>query len=189
MTKQLPVMYFSQRDNAGEAHRTCNTASCWMGAMYVRPALWEESGECRNADFNFYLPKVNRYGDTTDHNAQTKALEDVGVESVWRTNLSRAEVLSEIDAGRPVVLGILHRGHVSAPTGGGHMILAVGYTESGYFIHDPYGDLDLINGDYPGSTQGAFLHYSFKNLTPRFEVEGPGTGWGRVFKTNRVEQA
>ena len=86
--KKLPVMYFSQRDNAAQAHRTCNTASCWMGALYMKTALWEECGEDENADLNFYLPKVETYGDTTDHGAQTRALSSLGVPSEWHTTLS-----------------------------------------------------------------------------------------------------
>lgn len=183
--KKLPVMYFSQRDNAAQAHRTCNTASCWMGALYMKPSLWETCGEDQNADLNFYLPKVETYGDTTDHGAQTNALNSMGVKSEWHTSLSINDVKKELDAGRPVVLGVLHKGHVSSPRGGGHMILAVGYDDTGMFIHDPYGDMDLVNGGYPGSTDGSYRHYSFKNLGARFEVEGPGSGWGRIFKGSR----
>ena len=95
------------------------------------------------------------------------------------------DVKAQIDGGRPVVMGVLHKGHASAPRGGGHMILAVGYDDTGMFIHDPYGDMDLVNGGYPGSTDGAYRHYSFKNLGARFEVEGPGSGWGRLFKGKR----
>ncbi|MEM1251512.1 MAG: C39 family peptidase [Cyanobacteria bacterium P01_H01_bin.21] len=183
--KKLPVMYFSQRDNAAQAHRTCNTASCWMGALYMKTALWEACGEDENADLNFYLPKVETYGDTTDHGAQTRALSSLGVQSEWHTTLSLDDVKKELNAGRPVVLGVLHKGHVSSPRGGGHMILAVGYDDKGMVIHDPYGDMDLVNGGYPGSTDGSYRHYSYKNLGARFEVEGPGSGWGRLFKGSR----
>ena len=183
--KKLQVMYFSQRDNAAQAHRTCNTASCWMGALYMKTSLWQECGEDQNADLNFYLPKVETYGDTTDHNAQTRALDGMGVKSAWHTTLTMGDVKKEIDAGRPVVMGVLHKGPASSPRGGGHMILAVGYDDKGMFIHDPYGDMDLVNGGYPGSTDGSFRHYSNKNLGARFEVDGPGTGWGRLFKGSR----
>ncbi|MBT9315085.1 C39 family peptidase [Leptothoe spongobia] len=184
-SKKLQVMYFSQRDNAAQAHRTCNTSSCWMGALYMKTSLWQECGEDQNADLNFYLPKVEAYGDTTDHGAQTRALESMGVQSAWHTTLTMGDVRKEIDAGRPVVMGVLHKGPASSPRGGGHMILAVGYDDTGMFIHDPYGDMDLVNGGYPGSTDGSFRHYSNKNLGARFEVDGPGTGWGRFFKGRR----
>lgn len=183
--KTLKVMYFTQRDNAGQAHRTCNTASCWMGAMYMKPSLWEKCGKDTNADLNYYLKMVEKYGDTTDHTAQGKALNDLGVKSKWDTSVSMREVKEELAAGRPVVMGILHKGHVSSPSGGGHMILAVGYEPNGLIIHDPYGDLSLVGGGYRGSTDGAFKRYSYKNLGPRFEVDGPGTGWARLFIGSR----
>ena len=181
-TKKLSVRYFTQRDNAGQAHRTCNTASCWMGAVYMHPELWEKCNKDKNGDLNYYLPVVEQYGDTTDHTAQTRALSALGVKSEWHTTLTTADVKKEIDQQRPVVLGVLHKGHSSCPGGGGHMILAVGYDDKGLIIHDPYGEMDLVNGNYPGSTDGAYVHYSYKNLQPRFEVDGPGTGWGRLYK-------
>lgn len=151
----------------------------------MKTSLWEDCGEDENADLNFYLPKVEAYGDTTDHGAQTNALNQLGVKSAWHTTLSLDDVKQELNAGRPVVLGVLHKGHVSSPRGGGHMILAVGYDDTGMFIHDPYGEMDLVNGDYPGSRDGSYRHYSYKNLGARFEVDGPSTGWGRLFKGSR----
>jgi len=183
-SKKLPVKFFSQLDNAADAHRTCNTSSCWMGAMYMRSELWKKSGQDGNADYHFYLPKVQQYGDTTDHNAQTRALSELGIESEWRTTLSIEDVKAELDQERPVVLGTLHKGHSSSPGGFGHMILAVGYDETGLLIHDPYGEMDLVNGGYPPGSDlnGEYRHYSYKNLRPRFEVGGAGNGWGRIFK-------
>ena len=40
-----------------------------------------------------------------------------------------------------------HRRH--APSGGGHYILAIGYTDTHLIAHDPYGELDVVNGGYP----------------------------------------
>ena len=153
-----------------------------MAAVHMQPDLWQKSSKNDNGDLDFYLPRVGKYGDTTSHPAQTQALRELGVESEWRTNLTIADVKREIDQGRPVILGILHNGHVSSPRhDSGHMILAVGYDERGLFIHDPNGELDVVNGGYLASVRGDFLHYSYKNLGPRFEVDGPGTGWGRLF--------
>ena len=182
--KRLEILYFSQRDNAAQADRTCNTTSCWMGALYIKPELWEKSNRDKNGDLNYYLPIVNKYGDTTVQSVQTKALAELGVESEWRQTLTLEDVRREIDRDRPVVLGVLHRGHVSnVVRQGGHMILAVGYDETGLIIHDPYGDMDLVNGGYPvPDSTGAYLHYSDRNLRPRFEADGSRSGWGRLFQ-------
>jgi hypothetical protein len=90
---------------------------------------------------------------------------------------SWAAVNQLLDEGKPVPMGILHKGSVSAPTGG-HWIVAIGAWKNhqGYVVHDPYGELDLVNGTY-GSKDGANLRYSQKNLGPRWLVENPNSGW------------
>ena len=44
-------------------------------------------------------------------------------------------------------LGFLHHGSVSAPTGGGHYILAIGLHRHSS-NRPPYGELDVVNGGY-----------------------------------------
>jgi len=45
-------------------------------------------------------------------------------------------------------------------------------------IHnDPNGEADLVAGGYTANTNGAGQHYSWKNWQPRWEADGPGTGW------------
>ena len=43
-------------------------------------------------------------------------------------------------------------------------------------VNDPAGDLDLVNGGYIGDGVPA-AKYSCRNLLPRWEVDGPGSGW------------
>ena len=193
MSKSLPIKYFSQLDNGKRAANTCNTSACWMAALYLNPTLWAKCEQDDNADFNFYLPLVedDPYDCTTDHSSQTEALESLGVKSTWRTDYSLEACKKEIDEGRPVVIGLLHRGHVTAPKGGGHMILIIGYDEMGYIVHDPNGDLDLVNGGYPNWNSGANLHYSHRNLSRRSELDASNRYtpdqnlWCRTFQTNR----
>ena len=88
------------------------------------------------------------------------------------------QVFKLLEKGKPVPMGILHKGPVSKPTGGGHWICCVGATadRTKLWVHDPYGELDLVSGTY-GSTDGEYLQYSIKNLAPRWLVEGPKSGW------------
>jgi len=46
-------------------------------------------------------------------------------------------------------------------------------------VHDPFGELDLLNGGYVNNW-GARLRYSRQNLAHRWMVEGPGTGWAII---------
>jgi hypothetical protein len=89
-------------------------------------------------------------------------------------------IKTELEAGRPVMVGWLHKGPVGAPTGGGHWSVVIGAT-SGAFIHnDPNGEADMVNGGYLNHAKGAGIAYSRKNWLRRWEVDGPGTGWAML---------
>ena len=57
-------------------------------------------------------------------------------------------------------------------------LCVVGVTEdkSKYWVHDPWGELDLVSGNYV-SSDGKYKLYSKKNLGPRWMVEGDKSGW------------
>jgi hypothetical protein len=128
-----------------------------------------------------YLKKVLALGNSTDHGVQTKVLQSYGLSSVFRYNLNFSDLDAELAAGRPSVLGILHRGPESRPTGSGHMITCIGKTPNGdYVCRDPYGS--LLDGYSGPVSNGRQVVYSKKMLEKRWTVDGPGSGWGRIFK-------
>lgn len=171
----LEVRYFNQRDSATEhALRMCFSSSCAMLLETLRPGTLQGP----NGD-DTYLGRVLRYGDTTDAAAQIKALASYGIKATLVKNASWDTITRQIDRGIPVPIGILHKGPVTKPTGGGHWITAIGYTADALFVHDPFGDLDLVNGGYLANW-GARLRYSRQNLGPRWMVEGPSSGWAII---------
>jgi hypothetical protein len=171
-TNPLQVRYFSQRDSSTEhALRMCFSSSCAMLLEALKPGTLAGP----NGD-DAYLGRVLRYGDTTEATSQIKALQSYGVEAHMVRNATWKTIEGQIDKGIPVPIGILHKGPVGAPTGGGHWICAIGYTDDAIIVHDPFGDLDLLTGRYVNNW-GARLRYSRKNLGPRWMVEGPGSGW------------
>jgi len=165
----LPVPYYSQLDNYKDPYRTCFSSSCAMLLKYLKPDSIQTDDD--------YLRVVFKFGDTTEPSSQIAALKHFGVTAQFRMDGSWAAVNQLLDEGKPVPMGILHKGPVSAPTGG-HWIVAIGAWKNhqGYVVHDPYGELDLVNGTY-GSKDGANLRYSQKNLGPRWLVENPNSGW------------
>jgi GH24 family phage-related lysozyme (muramidase) len=170
----LPVPFYPQTDNYTEPDRTCNSSSCAMTLEYFRPGTLR--GPKGDDD---YIRKVFAVGDTTDHSVQTKVLKDYGVDSEFKYNLSFDDLDKELEEKRPVVLGILHRGTLSAPTGG-HMIVLIGKNAKGqYIVHDPYGD--LYDGYTSSVYNGRSAIYERHVLEARWTVDGPSTGWGRVF--------
>lgn len=176
----LPVPFMSQLDNALMAHRTCNPSSCAMCLEFLEPGMI-------NGDDDLIVEMEKRAWDVTNHTAMTKILRLYGLESVFRFDLTKHVLENEIRNGRPVVLGILHKGPADKPWGG-HMIVAVGLdpAENAVICHDPYGS--LLDG-YSGSAEsGKFVRYPWSELRGRWLVEGPESGWGRIFLTSKTQE-
>jgi len=168
----LAVPYFNQVDNYRDAHRTCNSSSCAMCLEFLKPGtLNGAKGD------DAYVTKVFAIGDTTDHAVQTKVLASYGVKSHFSYNLTFADLDKSLAAGKPCVIGILHRGSLSAPTGG-HMVVVIGKKGDGYVVNDPYGS---CNDNYTGPvTNGKGAVYSKAMLKARW-CPGGNDGWGRIF--------
>ena len=171
LANPLQVDYDCQLNNpSGDGWRECFSSSCAMAAKY-----WGAI-----SDHNEYHRLRPKYGDSTDASAQVRTLQALGLQAKFVQVGSVAKLKEQIDLGRPTPVGFLHHGTSSAPSGGGHYILAIGYTDTHLIAHDPYGELDVVNGGYPktGGTYGKEIHYSWKNWTPRWSVSNDHDGWG-----------
>ena len=164
----LDVKYFYQNDNkSGTGYRECYSSSCAMlAAFHGKVSSDDEYNVIRGS-----------FGDSTDTAAQLAALDYLGLGASFITNGSSESLKKEIDAGRPVAVGWLHKGPISEPTGGGHWSVVIGYTDTGFILNDPNGEANLLYGGYSNHTGGAGVQYSYKNWLPRWEVEGSNSGW------------
>jgi hypothetical protein len=155
-----------------------------MAIKYLRPDALKGS----NADDD-YLRTVLKYGDTTLSTSQIKACQQYGVFASFYQKGTRQALLNELKAGYPVAVGILHKGHVSKPVGGGHWMLLIGDTGEHGVFHDPYGEMDNVNGGYVTVGRGGKdVSYSWTNWLKRWEVEGKGTGWFMTFRPTNTPQ-
>ena len=161
----LTVPFFSQHDNAsGQGFRECASSSAAMVA-----AFW---GKVANDDS--YNQVRAQFGDTTNLEAQVQALRKLGLDARFRSDATPATIEAELRAGRPVMVGWLHQGPSTAPTGGGHWSVVIG-CDSGNWIHnDPNGEADLVRGGYVNRTGGKGVRYSRKNWNPRWLPDGKG---------------
>jgi hypothetical protein len=149
-----------------------------MAIKYLRPEALLGS----NADDD-YLRTVLKYGDTTEYTAHIKACKDYGITATFYKNGTKQALLSELKNGYPAATGILHRGHASAPRGGGHWMLLIGDEGGKGVFHDPYGEMDNVNGGYVTvGSGGKEVRYSWVNWLKRWEVEGARTGWFMTFR-------
>jgi hypothetical protein len=182
----LPVkQYYPQTDSAtGHGDRMCFSSTCAMAIKYLHPDALKGS----NADDD-YLRTVLKYGDTTSSTSQVKACQQYGVLASFYTKGTRQSLINELKAGYPVATGILHKGHVSNPVGGGHWMLLIGDDGERGIFHDPYGEMDNVNGGYVSiGSGGKDVKYSWKNWLQRWEVEGKGTGWFMTFRPMQQTQ-
>jgi GH24 family phage-related lysozyme (muramidase) len=172
----LQVPWYAQMDSAdrAQAARMCFSSSCAMLLQYLKPGTLKGA----NGD-DQYLKRVQQYGDTTDPTAQIRALSSYGIRARFTKVAGFAELEQQIDRGVPVPCGFLHRGPVSAPSGGGHWLIVVGHTKDHLIVHDPFGEADLVSGRTIGGV-ARFMKYSRRNFGPRWEVEGARTGWAII---------
>ncbi|MBD1194446.1 glycoside hydrolase family protein [Vulcanococcus sp. Clear-D1] len=175
---ELPVPYLSQNDSAtSQGPRMCFSSSCAMAAAFLKPDALRGPGQLDDQ----YLALVQRHGDTSDANAQVAALHSLGLQARFRTDGSIEDLIEQLKRGLPCPVGWLHKGPVSAPSGGGHWSLVIGWdpAKRQFLMHDPNGEADLMNGGYVTTSigSGAALRYSERNWGRRWMVEGAGTGW------------
>ena len=162
----LAVPYYSQRDNVEDWWRTCNTSSHAMLVSYLKPGAIK-------GDDDYYRRFVKGQFDSTDWEGHTAALWKLGIKSAFRTDLTYKDLDRSLDAGYPVVIGVLHKGNLKAPTGG-HVIICTGRdaNRTGYIAQDPWG----VGFDYT-DTNGEGVFYPKLSLDARWV---PGAGYGRI---------
>ena len=169
----LNVAYEYQLDNkSGTGYRECFSSSCAMIAEYY--------GKVKNDDE--YNAIRQKFGDSTSSKAQIMALTSLGLNARFINNGNSTLLENELRNQRPVAVGWLHKGDVSQPTGGGHWTCCIGFDKDSFIFNDPNGEADVVNGGYVSNsaTKGKGVKYSRKNWLPRWEAEGPGTGWAVI---------
>ncbi len=184
------VPRFNQHDSAqlAQRDRTCFSSSCAMLLEAIKPGTLKGA----NGD-DHYLAVVQRFGDTTDANAQLRALAHYGVTARLVQNADFQLIEQQINRGIPVPCGYIHRGPVERPTGSGHWLIVYGHTPTHLVVNDPWGEPDLIHGTTLNA-KGMGLSFSRLNFGKRWMVEpigggayryAPGKGWAVVVDSFR----
>jgi hypothetical protein len=183
---KLPVKYCSQLNNDssifGPGWRQCNTTSNTMLADYLlQGALTEKA---KSAGFpepeSVYMRLVCKYGDTTDHGAQTQGLKALGIESYFSYSLSAKDIMMSLQAGIPVVVGFAYKGS-------GHICIIVGHdpVKKAWLVHDPYGTRHGYSDSYDVGVGGVYDEYTYDTMQYIFWDQGGESGWGRIVTSVR----
>jgi len=175
--QQVYTPYFSQLDNAsGQGHRECfSSAAAMVAAAYRRVGTDDEYNQFRE-----------KFGPSTAVGAQVETLKSLGLHVEFRIDGDEEMVEMEIEMGRAVLVGWLHHGSVDAPEcdsdSCGHWSLITGYkgknsNDPTWIMQDPRGKPDLKNGGHFSSAGGERVEVRQAEFKPRWQVDGPGTGW------------
>lgn len=173
----LEVPYFSQMDNPataadGPGWRQCASSSCAMLAAFWGRVTPDKKGEAR------YIAIRQKHGETTDPLAHVATLRELGLIVEFSTTGTAQRLTQELHQRHPVAVGWLHHGPSTAPSGGGHWSVVIGYNKTHFIHHDPYGEANLIGGGYVTTAVGAGrgIHYGTSNWLPRWTPTGHD-GW------------
>ncbi|MBD2177451.1 C39 family peptidase [Pseudanabaena sp. FACHB-1998] len=178
---KLPVKYCCQLDNDeavfGPGWRQCNTTSNTMLADFLLGGELTRQAQAQGfpEPESVYMRIVGKYGDTTDHDAQTWALKEIGIDSYFSYSLSANDLLLSLKANIPVVVGFAYKGS-------GHICIIVGHDpdKKVWLVHDPYGTRHGADDSYDVGVGGQYDPYDYSVMQQIFWDSGGEAGWGRI---------
>ncbi len=126
-----------------------------------------------------YLEVLNKYGKSIYRTAHSQALIELRMGATFTHSADSQDIKDEIHSGRPVAASLLSRGDISDPTRGTHLVAITGYGKDYWLVQDPFGKMDLINGNWEDRSldSGRDIKYSFENMNVRLFASGGASGW------------
>ena len=169
------VPYYNQLDSlTGYGYRECFDAAAAMVAAFHHAV----------DGLDDYRQVRRRFGDTTEVHSQVSALRALGLDAEFRKNVRVEDIEIEIDAGRPLMVGWLHRGNftegqpaVCDSDGCGHWSVIVGYNTDEFIAMDPMGKPDMEHGGHDKTKSGELIRMSRPAFYQRWSIEGEASGW------------
>ena len=169
------VPYYNQLDSlTGYGYRECFDSAAAMVAAFHRTVQSQDA----------YRKVRRKHGDTTEVHAQVSALRSLGLDAEFRQNVRVEDIEIEIDAGRPLMAGWLHKGDftkgnpaVCNSEGCGHWSVIIGYDKDNFIAMDPMGKPNMEHGGHDTTKSGELIRMSRHAFYQRFLIEGEASGW------------
>lgn len=166
------LVYFNQRDNTKDPHRTCFSSTCAMLLKFYQPFSIKSDDD--------YITEVFKRGDTTNANVQLQTLRGAyGLECEFSQNKTIDWLRYMVTGTKDVVAcGILHHGPIVEPRGHGHWCLVTNYNvkTNKFTVLDPYMKPDYIDGGFSNQSGNGY-EIDARIFEQRWAVEGGASGW------------
>lgn len=147
-TVRLDVPYKSQLDNWYNPTGSCNVTSIAMCLEYL--GVSPKYGQLEDELYEYALTRGYSRHSPYD---LARIVRDYQRRDVFKDNAKIEEIQDWLVAGNPVVM----HGYF---TYFGHIVVAVGFDDAGFFVHDPYGE--WFSTGYRTDLSGSYLHYSYR---------------------------
>lgn len=136
--------YNTQLDNPVGSHYTCNSSSHYMFARSVKPSLPADDGQYVKDVMSGKFGRGNKSNPSIYWDVHTAGLKSLGIQSVVRSGNIEG-LIAQANKGICTPANLQHRGPITNKSGG-HIVCICYATDTHYYIHDPYGELDYISG-------------------------------------------
>lgn len=163
---KLGVPYKSQRDNSDNPDGSCNVTSLAMCLEFLKIPRKRNNGQFEDELYEYALD----HG-LSRHSPQdlAKIVKDYGAKDAFNSRATVAAVKDWLAADNPIVT----HGYF---TSSGHIVVLVGYNDTGFWVHDPYGEW-YANGydrnDPSGNNEkGKYKHYSYNLIHDTCAADG-----------------
>ena len=169
------VPYYNQMDSlTGYGYRECFDAAAAMVVAFHHRVKSQDA----------YRHVRRKFGDTTAVHAQVSALRSLGLDADFRRDVRVEDIEIEIDAGRPIMVGWLHKGDLTKGNpavcdseGCGHWSVIIGYDKDDFIAMDPMGKPDMEHGGHDITKSGELIRMSRPAFYQRWSIEGEASGW------------
>jgi hypothetical protein len=166
--------YFSQLDNLNNPSGSCNVTAIAMCLHYlgIKPP---RSGQLEDEMYEKMIAMgLNRHDPL---HLKRLAESYPGIKDEFTNTGTLEDIRHALDEGKPCVI----HGYF---TSFGHIVVVVGYHDTGLIVHDPYGE--WFESGYDTATSGEGLHYSYgmiSRLCSPESVQSPRDIWlHRIYK-------
>lgn len=148
-TVKLSVPYKSQLDNYYNPTGACNVTAMAMCLEYLQIPRKSNYGQYED---ELYEYTINRGLSRHDPYDLAQIVRDYGARDRFTESATIEEAKNWVADEKPAVAHGFFTSY-------GHIVVFVGYDESGFIVHDPYGE--WFPGGYRTDLSGKYVHYSY----------------------------